>query len=111
MAGGNGLVGQLRAIASAVEVLPEVRDHLIALDAHVAEMSAEVSRMRKGVDALGESVGVLNGSVEGLDIHFIGLRTDMAGLDRHFRALRTTLAPIQNALAGVGKLGVRLRGS
>ena len=57
-------------------------------------MSAEVTRMRKGVDALGESVGVLNATVERLDTHFVGLRDDMAGLDRHFRALRSTLAPL-----------------
>jgi NAD-dependent oxidoreductase involved in siderophore biosynthesis len=56
-------------------------------------------------------VGTLNGGVGGLDTHFVGLRADMAGLDRHFRALRGTLAPIQGALAGVGKLGVKIRGS
>ena len=111
MARDSGLVGQLRVIARAVEVLPEVRDHLVKLDEHVTEMSAEVTRMRKGVDALGEQVGTLNAGVGDLDVHFVGLRDDMAGLDRHFRALRGTLAPIGNALAGVGKLGVRIRGN
>lgn len=114
MAGGNGVIAQLRAIATAVEVLPDVRDRLAALDDHVTEMSAEVSRMRAGVDALGVSVAQLNDqteSLKGLDTHFVGLRADMAGLDRHFRALRGTLAPIQSALAGVGRLGGRLRGS
>lgn len=107
---GNGWMTQLRTIAQAVEVLPEVRDHLLKLDEHVSEMSAEVTRMRKGVEALGDEVGTLNSGVGGLDTHFIGLRHDMAGLDRHFRALRGTLAPIQSALAGVSKLGIRIRG-
>jgi hypothetical protein len=114
MAGGNGVIAQLRTIAAAVEVLPDVRDQLSTLDAHVIEMSAEVSRMRAGVDALGVSVAQLNDQTESLnslDTHFVGLRADMAGLDRHFRALRGTLAPIQGALAGVGRLGGRLRGS
>jgi hypothetical protein len=114
MAGGNGVIAQLRAIANAVEVLPDVLEQLNTLDAHVAEMATEVTRMRAGVDSLGVSVSQLNDqteSLKGLDTHFLGLRADMAGLDRHFRALRGTLAPIQGALAGVGRLGGRLRGS
>ena len=112
MARENGLVGQLRVIAEAVEVLPEVRDHLVKLDEHVAEMSAEVTRMRKGVDALGEQVG---------DAQRIGVERPRHPLRRPARRHGRARSPLprparhpgadQSALAGVGRLGVRLRGS
>jgi hypothetical protein len=110
MAREGGLTAQLRAIARAVEVLPEVRDYLMKLDVGVAEMTDEVRRMRKGVDDLGQQIRVLNGSVEGLDEHFIGLRYDMSGVEGHLKEVRKALDPLQRALGNIGRLGGRLRG-
>lgn len=110
MAREAGLIGQLRRIATAVEVLPEVRAHLEKLDVHVSEMSAEVTRMREGVDGLGESVAALNGGVGGLDDHFHGMRGELGGLDSHLDEVKQLLAPLR-ALAGVGRLGGLLRGN
>ncbi len=105
MAEKGGLLAQLRRIATAVEVLPEVRDHLDKLDVHVSEMSAEVTRMREGVDQLNAKVETLNGGVDGLDGHFDGMR----GLDLHLSHVRELLLPL-GAIAGLGKLGERIRG-
>lgn len=103
-------MAQLRRIATAVEVLPEVRDHMDKLDTHVGEMSAEVTRMREGVERLETAVGSLNGSVEGLDEQFVGMRGEMRGIDTHLDDVKKTLQPLR-ALAGVGGgLGKRLRG-
>ena len=110
MAREAGLIGQLKRIATAVEVLPEVRAHLEKLDEHVTEMSAEVTRMREGVEGLGEQVGSLNGGVGGLDDHFHGMRGELGGLDRHLDEVKHLLAPLR-ALAGVGRLGGLLRGN
>lgn len=110
MARESGLLGQLRKIAGAVEVLPEVRDQLEHLDEHVRTMSAEVSRMRAGVDALGESVETLNGKVDGLDNHFDGMRVDLRGLDLHLDEVKRLLGPLR-AVAGVGRLGGLIRGN
>ena len=107
--GGGGLLGQLRRIADAVEVLPEVRDHLDKLDVHVSEMSAEVTRMRQGVDALTVKVDSLNEGVGGLDGHFEGLRGEIRGLDGHLGEVRRLLTPLQ-ALGGIGDIGRRIRG-
>ena len=109
MAREAGLIAQLRRIAAAVEVLPEVRDHLDRLDARVGEMSAEVTRMREGVDELGGKVTKLNGSVDGLDDHFEGMRLEIRGLDVHMGDLKALLSPL-HALSGLGRLGERLRG-
>lgn len=109
MAEKGGLLAQLRRIATAVEVLPEVRDHLDKLDVHVSEMSAEVTRMREGVDQLNEKVETLNGGVDGLDGHFDGMRGEMRGLDLHLAHVRELLLPL-GAIAGLGKLGERIRG-
>lgn len=106
----EGLIAQLRRIATAVEVLPEVRDHLDKLDVHVSEMSAEVTRMREGVERLEGSVDTLNNNVEGLDGHFHGLRGEIRGLDVHLDHVKQVLHPLQ-ALNGLGKLGERLRGN
>lgn len=110
MAREAGLVGQLRRIANAVEVLPEVRALLERLDGHVSEMSAEVTRMREGVDGLGEQVSTLNDGVGGLDDHFHGMRGELGGLDTHLDEVKHLLAPLR-ALAGVGRLGGLLRGN
>ena len=107
--GGGGLLGQLRRIADAVEVLPEVRDHLDKLDVHVSEMSAEVTRMREGVDSLAGKVDGLNDGVGGLDDHFDGMRGEIRGLDGHLADVRRLLQPLQ-ALGGLGKIGERIRG-
>ena len=109
MAREGGLVAQLRRIAAAVEVLPEVRDHLDKLDVHVAEMSAEVTRMREGVERLEGKVDTLNGKVGGLDGHFSGMRGEIRGLDVHLDDVKRVLSPLQ-ALGGLGRLGDRIRG-
>ena len=93
--GRGGLIAQLRRIATAVEVLPEVRDHLDKLDVHVSEMSAEVTRMREGVEAL-------SGKVDGLN-------EGVGGLDGHLAEVRRLLQPLQ-ALGGLGRIGDRIRG-
>ncbi len=108
--GGGGLIAQLRRIANAVEVLPEVRDHLDKLDVHVSEMSAEVTRMREGVDALSVKVDDLNGGVGGLDDQFAGMRGEVRGLDVHLAEVRRLLQPLQ-ALGGLGRIGDRIRGN
>jgi predicted nuclease with TOPRIM domain len=105
----EGLLGQLRRIADAVEVLPEVRDHLDRLDNSVCAMTEEVVRMREGVDALGVKVDQLNGEVGVLDDQFTGMRGEIRGLDGHLGEVRKLLDPLR-ALAGVGKLGGRFRG-
>jgi hypothetical protein len=105
----GGLIALLRRIATAVEVLPEVRDHLDKLDVHVSEMSAEVTRMREGVDALTVKVDNLNEGVDGLDGHFDGLRGEIRGLDGHLGEVRRLLQPLQ-ALGGLGRIGDRIRG-
>ena len=110
MAEKGGLLAQLRRIAAAVEVLPEVRDHLDKLDVHVSEMSAEVTRMREGVDALGEKVSTLNGGVDGLDDHFDGMRGEIRGLDLHLAHVRELLHPLA-AISGLGRLSERIRGA
>ena len=109
MAREAGLIGQLRRIANAVEVLPEVRDHLDKLDVHVSEMSAEVTRMREGVDSLRESVATLNGGVDGLDDHFHGMRGEILGLDSHLDEVKRLLGPLRH-LGNVGRLGGLFRG-
>lgn len=109
MAREGGLVAQLRRIAAAVEVLPEVRDHLDKLDLHVSEMSAEVTRMREGVDELSGKVDALNEGVDGLDEHFDGMRLEIRGLDVHLDSVKQLLQPLQ-ALGGLGRLSDRLRG-
>lgn len=106
MAREGGLIGQLRRIADAVEVLPEVREHLEKLDVHVNQMSAEVTRMREGVDALGESVTTLNGGVDGLDDQFVGMRGEIRGLDGHLSEVRALLGPLRT----LGSLGRMIRG-
>jgi len=107
--GGGGLIAQLRRIATAVEVLPEVRDHLDKLDVHVSEMSAEVTRMREGVDGLVGKVDHLNDNVDGLNEHFVGMRGEIRGLDGHLGEVRRLLHPLQ-ALGGLGRIGDRIRG-
>ena len=109
MARNPGLLSQLRRIADAVEVLPEVRDHLDKLDVHVSEMSAEVTRMREGVDALAGKVDTLNEGVGPLNEQFDGMRGEVRGLDRHLGEVRTLLQPLQ-ALGGLGRIGDRIRG-
>src|SRR5215218_1743183 len=107
--GNGGLIAQLRRIANAVEVLPEVRDHLDKLDVHVSEMSAEVTRMREGVDALSGKVDNLNEGVDGLGDQFAGMRGEVRGLDGHLAEVRRLLMPLQ-AIGSLGGLGRRIRG-
>lgn len=104
-------MAQLRRIANAVEVLPEVRDHLDKLDVHVSEMSAEVTRMREGVEALAGKVDNLNEGVGVLDDEFKGMRGEVRGLDVHLAEVRRLLQPLQALGGGLGWIGGRIRGS
>lgn len=111
MAREGSILSAVRTISKGVEVLPEVRDYLATLDAHLVSMSDEVTRMRQGVDRLESEVKKLNQGVDGLDENFVGLRGDMRSVDEQLTGLRKSLAPLGNALGGVGKLGNVLRGN
>lgn len=109
MSTSGGPLAQLRRIADAVEALPRVERHLEQLDLHVTEMSAEVSRMRSGVENLNGGVEVLNGGVDDLDAQFTGMRRQLDGLDGHLGEVKKLLSPPLQAIAGIGRLGNRLR--
>lgn len=106
-----GLISQLRAIAAAVEVLPEVRDSMATLGSNVETMVDEVTLMRKGVDKLSVEVAELNANTAPLDARFIEMLEDIKRLDKHLKEVRLSLAPLNRAVGGLGNLGDRLRGN
>lgn len=82
---------------------------MAALGANVETMVNEVTRMRKGVDALAVQVGELNANTAPLDERFVEMLEDIKGLERHLKGVRASLDPLNRAIGGLGNLGDRLR--
>ena len=70
----GGLLEDVRTIARGMQVLPELSRTLLAIEAKVESLDAEVRRMRQAVEAMGGDVRTLPESIDELQHSLSPLR-------------------------------------
>lgn len=65
----GGALGDLRAIAEGMAVLPKLLVSLDRINTRVDSLDDEVKRMRAAVETMGGDVGELRGSIDRLEPH------------------------------------------